>query len=72
MSWIVLAPSDEEITKSLRYPKILERRVKNENPNVDFQNLEILNYSFVESKSSDIELTQYLRPVFSFGPSSKT
>ena len=49
-----------------------EIRVKNENPIEDFQKFDIFNYLFSESKSKDIEFTQYLRPVLSFGPSSKT
>ena len=38
----------------------------------DFQNFDIFNYLFSDSKSNDIELTQYLSPVLFFGPSSKT
>ncbi len=72
MSCMTLAPNMDENNKSLTYPKILEINVKAEKPKEDFQKFEIFNYLFSDSKSIDIEFTQYLRPVFSTGPSSKT
>ena len=71
ISWITFAPRIDEKTRSLMYPKILEIRVKKLNPNEAFQKFEIFNYFFSESKSKDMELTQYLKPV-GLGPSSKT
>ena len=72
ISWITLEPRIAENTKSLIYPKILEIRVKKLNPKEDFQKFEIFNYFFSESKSKDMELTQYLKPVLSTGPSLNT
>ena len=51
--------------------KVGDSQVSNRWGNIlDFQKFDIFNYLFSESKSKDIEFTQYLRPVLSFGPIS--